>query len=109
MKKEYRVIWKWSAYPAFDCENNPFTFNPHPKMKRYSTHRGAEKFMLLLGPEPWKYFGKNPDDYVCCSGRECGCGGLTYREQAEEKRFAEIEYVRLEEREVGEWQKQGKG
>jgi hypothetical protein len=105
MKKEYRVVWKWSAYPAFDCENNPITVNPRPKMKRYSTRRGVERFMLLLGPEPWKYFGANPDDYVCCSGRECGCGGLTYREQAEGKRFAEIEYIRLEEREVGEWVK----
>ncbi len=103
MKKEYRVVWKWKKYPTVDCENNPRTINPKPKNKRFATRKYAEKFMLLLGPEPWKYFSKNPDDYVCCRGNMCACDGKTYREQAEEKHFTDLEYLRIECRDVGEW------
>jgi hypothetical protein len=62
--------------------------------------------MVLLGPEPWLAFGKDPDALYCCSGDECGCGGLTVREQSDDERakIPALEYVRLQERAVGEWQ-----
>ncbi len=94
---EYRVVWKREGLK--------------PKRKRYATLKGAERFMLLFGPEPWRAFTKNdPDRYECCDGHECGCGGVTYRERAEEKRDGQpkLEYVRLEAREVGQWGQAGR-
>lgn len=107
MKKEYRVVWKRKPFIIDPDGGGGKTelFDPRPKSKKYVLRREADRFMLLLGPEPWKYFKKKPDDYVCCSGNMCGCGGLTYKEQADEKHgsLSKIEYLRLDEREVGEW------
>lgn len=102
MKKEYRVVWKRKPFMA-----DEYDIDPRPKVRRYATKKGADKFMQLLGPEPWRGYAPDvdPDSYICCSGKECGCGGLTYREKAEEMRktLPPIAYIRLEEREVGEW------
>lgn len=91
---EYRVSWKREGLKV--------------KRKRYATRKGAERFLRLFGPEPWTvYAGKytGPDDRVCCSGYECGCEGLTYREQAERDRreMPKLEWLRLEQRVVGSW------
>jgi hypothetical protein len=63
--------------------------------------------MTLLGPEPWKAFGKSPDEPFCCriANVECSCEGKTFREHSDEERAAmpALEYVRLESREVGPW------
>jgi len=107
--EEYRVVWKRKPFSIDPDGGGGKTemFDPRPKTRRYSTRRGAEKFMLLLGPEPWRYYAptRNADDLVCCSGYECGCGGMTYREQSDKTRedMPDIEYVRLEVREIGEW------
>ena len=67
----------------------------------------AERFLKLFGPEPWTAYGsKDGNELACCSGHECGCGGMTFRERSEYQ-FAEmpaLEYVRLEAREVGAWE-----
>lgn len=75
--------------------------------KPYSTLTGANRFMLLLGPEPWKALKKNPDDFWCCAGAGCTCGGITVRDEMLGKRkdMPKLEYVRLEQRQVGEWEK----
>lgn len=102
MKKEYRVVWKRKPFIS-----DEHVIDPRPKVRRYATRKGAETFMLLLGPEPWKGYapGVDPDSYVCCSGQECCCGGQTYREKAEgmRKTLPPIAYIRLEERVVGDW------
>lgn len=38
--------------------------------------------LLLNGFEEWRQYIWNtePDDYFCCSGEECGCGGATNKE-----------------------------
>lgn len=97
-KTEYRVTWKREGWPS--------------KRKKFARKAMAERLLLLLGPEPWKAWGKNPDDLVCCTGffggDSCGCGGLTFREQSAEMRlnFPALEWVRLDSRrvEVSEWQ-----
>ena len=66
---------------------------------------------LLTSPEPWRFYGdrenrsKGPNDYHCCAGTyhdQCGCGGITMREQSEEirKNLPPIESIRLEARQV---------
>lgn len=63
----------------------------------------ARKFLQLLGPEPWKVYAPIEDDgdgLVCCSGQYCGCGGQTWREQADAKRkeYTPLQWVRVESR-----------
>lgn len=93
VRHQYRVVWKRIGLPE--------------KKKRYEQRKAAERFVVLLGPEPWKALGREPDERFCCSGRECGCGGMTVREQTLQQRenIPAVEYVRLEKREVtlGEW------
>lgn len=93
-KREYRVIWK-----RVDCRQ---------KVKRYARRESAERFMRLFGPEPWTVYGKEPDALWCCSGYECACRGITEREKSDADRaeMPALEYVRLECREVGEWEAQ---
>jgi len=89
MAIEYRVVWKRNDLKQ--------------KTKKYTTLRGAKRFMILLGDEPWKAFDHDPEDYICCSGSDCGCGGQTVRNHFLRKDQPKIEFVRLEQREVGEW------
>jgi len=106
MKKEYRVVWKRKKCEVEDGNGGLVEFDPPRKTKRFLVLKSAKKFIFLLGPEPWDYFGKQPEDYVCCNGNCCACCGKTYKEQAQEyieKGMPEIEYIRLEEREVGEY------
>jgi hypothetical protein len=91
---EYRVVWKREG-----------------QRKKTRKSRGAkliQKWLYLLGDTPWKAFGKEPDDYLCCSGNPhlCACGGKTYGEQADEKKAEQpkIEYIKVEYREVGVWE-----
>lgn len=93
---EYRVIWKREGMRV--------------KRKRYANRVMAERFLKILGPEPWTAFQsrwnrKGPDDLLCCDGHECGCGGVTVRQHHEEARktIPPIEWVRIEQREVGKW------
>jgi hypothetical protein len=78
----------------------------HSKRVVYK-HRGSadRRLALLTHPRPWEPLDQNPDAYVCCDGYECGCRGVTVREDHEDirKRLPPLEYVRLESREVGEW------
>lgn len=91
MRSEWRVTWK-----RVGCRS---------KLKRFGSRLTAEKFTTLFGPEPWTHKGKGPDDLVCCAGRECGCGGQTYREKSEEQRSRQpgLEYVRLQARPYAPW------
>jgi len=93
---EYRVVWKREG-----CDR---------KVRRYATRSGAERFLLLFGPEPWLAYapGCDPDKPDCCAGRksdECGCDGMTPRQRAAatDAELPKLEWVRLEEREVGAW------
>jgi hypothetical protein len=93
VRHQYRVVWKRVGLPE--------------KKKRYEHLVRAQRFVMLLGPEPWKALGREPDEYHCCSGRECGCGGMTVREETMNHRenIPALEYVRIEQREItlGAW------
>ena len=91
MALEYRVVWKRE--------------DGKKKTKRYATLKGAKRWMTLLGDEPWKAYANNPDDKYCCDGDLCGCGGITWKQHFEFHRqsLPKIEYIRLEQRDVGEW------
>lgn len=88
---EFRVVWKRTESKQ--------------KLRVFKTSRGAERFMLLFGPEPWiAYPQKGPDDFYCCRG--CWeCLGLTVRAYHERFRaeLKPLEYLRLETRRVGQW------
>ena len=89
---EYRVVWK--------------RVGQEPKRKRYVNKKRADGFAAILtDKEPWKRYKRDPDAFYCCSGYECGCGGKTVRQSFEEQfdGMPEIEYVRIESREVGPW------
>ena len=62
---------------------------------------------LLTSDKPWEVLGLDPETFQCCSGWECGCDGFTVREHMEHQRaqYPAIEYVLIEEREVGKWEK----
>lgn len=91
MKIEYRLVWQRSGQRR--------------KSRRFIYKKTLDRFMTLMGPEPWKAYGKSPDDYDCCNGRECGCGGLTMQQRSDLRRqeMPAIEFKRVEVREVGDW------
>lgn len=91
MKTEYRVTVKRVGLK--------------PKHKVFRTRAGADARLLLLGPEPWKAFGKDPDARVCCSGYQCGCEGETVRGEMLSKRagMPAIEFIAVSVRAVSDW------
>ena len=90
-RTEYSVRWKRE-----DCR---------AKRRIFQTRRGAENFMLLLGPTPWEAYGRDPDKLFCCSGDYCMCGGQTVRENSDNVRrnMPRLDFAILERRDVGEW------
>lgn len=93
---EYRVVWKREGGKV--------------RRREFKTHRGAARYLALLGPEPWTAYGQKPDDECGGRGSRCYCGGYgrpkrTIRECNEDRRadMPTLEYVRLECREVGAW------
>lgn len=73
MKYEYRVVRERA-----ECKKS---------YRRYATLAGATKRLeLLTSKEPWKLMGDGEaDDFMCCSGFECGCGGMTVKESYEQR------------------------
>ena len=95
---EYRVVWKREGQ--------------RKKTRKSKSLKIIQKWLWLLGDTPWKAFGKEPDAHVCCAGgynEMCACGGITYEEQAEQKKAEQpkIEYIRVEYRHVGPWAEGG--
>jgi hypothetical protein len=73
------------------------------------------RFLFLLGSEPWRGFSPDgsgneadPDELVCCSGYECECGGLTWREQSdarrEELKLTPLQWVKVAARPIARYQ-----
>lgn len=75
-------------------------------VKTCGSLKTVERRIVLLGPEPWKaYTDEDPDSLKCCEGglyQECGCGGLTWRQDSDEKRktLPPITSIRVEKRTV---------
>ncbi len=97
-RQRFRVVWKREGLRS--------------KAKRYVNRGNAERLMnILTSPEPWKFYVKpaEADDYACCDGHECGCGGVTVKEESDEKHkdLPKLEWVRLETRSVTPWKATG--
>ena|SRR3990167_9333213 len=95
---QYRVLWRREGL--------------RPTQRLFARDATARRFLLLFGDEPWRAYlkhGEAPDDLVCCAGHECGCGGHTYRQQAEDRRKHQpaLLYARVERRRVGSWETDG--
>jgi hypothetical protein len=93
-REQYRITWK--------REGNA------PKSKLYARRSSVDRFLLILGPEPWLAFGRtDPAELYCCDGYECGCDGETVREHflGERKNFPPIEWITVQRRDVelGPW------
>jgi hypothetical protein len=92
---EFRVVWKRQGLSR--------------KTKTYKRLATADRRRLLLSGSPDERFAAlriaDPDESACCSGHECGCGGMTYREHDTEyiEGMPPLEYVVIEERTVGPW------
>jgi hypothetical protein len=87
------------------------TGNPVKDKRLGSLAAVKRRIGILTSPEPWRFFGdaetraKGPDSYVCCAGtryNECGCGGMTMREDTEQRRknLPPIESIRVASRQV---------
>lgn len=91
--KEYRVIWKREGLSQ--------------RSRRFVQKKFANRWLMLLTvPEPWDLFDLDGDDYVCCSGHECGCGGQTVRQSFNKRREGLPKLINygIQEREVGKWE-----
>ena len=92
--EEFRVVWR--------------RVDGKVKRRRFATRAGADRFLALFGPEPWRAFlrpGQTPEDLRCCAGRGCVCQGRTIRGYHEALRacLPALSYVRLERRRVSAW------
>lgn len=93
MRYEYSVVWKRVGIRA--------------KRKKFAKLPRAQAWVLLLGPEPWKAAGVGPGACVKCGEEDCmRCTGEeSWIERAEryQKTNPAIEWIRIEQREVGAW------
>jgi len=90
--KEYRVVWKRKGV--------------NRKIKKCVRKiTAARHAALLTSQEPWVLFGQKPDDLACCTGHECGCGGLTIEQEYNQRSraYPPLEYVKIEIRDVSLW------
>lgn len=111
--KEYRVIWRREVGEVYEHDTGATDYDDSPgglRSRIYQRRHAAERLALIISggtDNMAKATGDDPDDYACCSGSECGCGGLTNRD-AWAKRAAEfptlIEGPTIQAREVGEWE-----
>jgi hypothetical protein len=90
--REFRVVWRREGQRR--------------KAKIYQTRQGAERWALILQGRIQEPTGDDPDDYACCPGYECGCGGITNADvwgEETAKVPALMEGPTIESRLVGEW------
>jgi hypothetical protein len=74
-RTEFRVVWQREGLSK--------------RSVRYRSRAQALSKALVLQGRIWEVTDQDPDGYACCSGAECGCGGLT-RAQAWAQRSAEV-------------------
>jgi hypothetical protein len=89
---EYRLVWKREGLGQ--------------KSRKFTRLKYAERYLALLTSEaPWEVFGKDGDAYECCSGYECGCGGMRVKESWVKTREGLPKLLKheIQCRDVGEW------
>jgi hypothetical protein len=92
---EYRVVWQREGYDK--------------RRKLFGRRDAAERYVRRLRGELEPLPDRDPDDYECCSGQECGCHGVTVAQAREEERRRYSRFPSLifgpvlQERPVGPW------
>lgn len=86
-KFEYRVVWRRKEGKE--------------KVRRYAYLKSAERFLTLLGPEPWTAWGAEPDARHCYR-EACLCEQRTNIEYFNE--IPPCEYARIEVRPLQMWE-----
>lgn len=96
---EYRVVWRRDGLPK--------------ARKLFGTLGGAERWaQRLRGELPTeldRQAAEDPTGYACCSGWECGCGGVSNERAAalERERYSEVPPLVfgpvVQRRPVGAW------
>jgi hypothetical protein len=110
MASEYRLIWRRESGYVYDHETGADDYDDSPgplRSRIYQRRAPAERLALILQGRMAEATGLDPDDFACCSGWECGCGGKTNAEVWAEK--AEeipplVEGPTIQRREVGKWE-----
>ena len=90
---EYRVVWQREGL--------------RKAYKLYQTRRAAERWALIVQGRLAEVIpDEDPDDLACCSGRECGCHGVTNAQAWAEQTARVPRLVHgpvVEARAVGSW------
>lgn len=90
--REFRLRWQREGLPM--------------RRKLYQSREPAEHYALLLQGRMAEFTGDEPTAYACCSGWECGCGGITNAD-AWALRAKDLPLLIwgpvIESREVGAW------
>lgn len=109
MAFEYRVIWRRERGRFYDWETGAEDYSdaPGPLHSRiYQRPVYARRLALILQGRMAEATGDDPDDYACCSGRECACRGETNADAwaaRAEGMPPLLEGPTIQRREVGEW------
>jgi hypothetical protein len=78
--------------------------------KLYQSEQMARRWCMKLEGRMEELTGLNPDDFACCSGAECGCGGALNRDvwEQEAAKYPPLVFGPVvDTREVGDWQQSG--
>lgn len=109
MAYEYRLIWRRESGDVYDPDTGAWDHDDSPgplRSRIYQRQAPARRLALILQGRMAEATGEDPDDFACCSGHECGCGGELKRD-VWAKRGAEIppliEGPTIQRRTVGEW------
>jgi hypothetical protein len=93
---EYRVIFKREGRSQ--------------KSKKFTRLQFAQRYLnMLTSKTPWEVFGQDGEAYECCSGHECGCGGMRVKDSwvNARKDWPKLLRAEIQERQVGEWVAKG--
>lgn len=108
MGYEYRVIWRREVGSSYSSETG-YEYDDSPgglRSRIYQRPIYARRLALILRGAMAEALDLDPDDFACCSGRDCGCGGLT-NQQVWDKKAENIpplvEGPTIQRRTVGEW------
>lgn len=105
------MIWRREALSDFEPDTgypggDPLGVPGGLRSRIYQRRANAKRFALIVEGRMAEATGRDPKDYACCSGRECGCHGETNAE-VWARRVAEfprlMEGPTIQCREVGDW------
>lgn len=112
-KREWSVVWQREAPEPEPGNTDPDApYGPLSVQRRiYQTKHSAKHWMLLLEGRYEEATGRRAEDRFCCDAEPyCGAGDCTGQTNGERwaerhSRFGRLIFARIEERNVGEWER----